>query len=251
MTSLYDELTPWYRLLDPTEDHEEEMLAYVDALAGAGVRSGDLLELGSGAGNNAHYLSRRFACTLADLSPAMLALSRELNPRCEHLEGDMRSLRLGRTFDAVVIHDAICHLTSQRDLQLALQTAFAHLRPGGAAIFAPDCLRETFVEEVSQHETSDAGRTLCCLEWVWDPDPADETCRAEYGLLLRENGRVRSVHVSEDEGLFSRAQWLAQIRAAGFEPSTFARPIEIAATEPGEPAASPYTDEVFLALRRA
>ncbi len=33
--------------------------------------------------------------------------SRELNPDCEHVLGDMRTLRLGRTFDAVFVHDAV------------------------------------------------------------------------------------------------------------------------------------------------
>ena len=71
------------------------------------MRPGTLLELGSGGGNNASHLKARFNCTLTDISPDMLALSRTLNPECEHLEGDMRTLRLGRTFDVVFIHDAI------------------------------------------------------------------------------------------------------------------------------------------------
>ena len=74
----------------------------------------------------------------------MLELSRGLNPGCEHLLGDMRTLRLGRTFDAVLIHDAVMYMTSEADLRAALETAFVHLRPGGAAVVAPDCVRETF-----------------------------------------------------------------------------------------------------------
>jgi len=35
----------------------------------------------------------------------MLELSRTINPELEHLVGDMRTIRLGRTFDAVLIHD--------------------------------------------------------------------------------------------------------------------------------------------------
>ena len=72
-----------------------------------------LLELGSGGGNNASHLKTRFDCTLTDISPEMLALSRSLNPECEHLEGDMRTLRLGREFDVVFIHDAISYLTTE------------------------------------------------------------------------------------------------------------------------------------------
>src|SRR6266446_5297728 len=52
-----------------------------------------------------------FAMTLVDLSPRMLLVSRRLNPECEHIKGDIRTLRLGRTFDVVFVHDAICHMT--------------------------------------------------------------------------------------------------------------------------------------------
>ena len=41
--------------------------------------------------------------TLTDLSEAMIAQSRTLNPDLEHVQGDMRTLRLGRTFDAVFL----------------------------------------------------------------------------------------------------------------------------------------------------
>jgi hypothetical protein len=37
----------------------------------------------------------------------MLEVSRRLNPDCEHPPGDIRSVRLGRTFDVVFVHDAI------------------------------------------------------------------------------------------------------------------------------------------------
>ena len=60
-----------------------------------------LLELGSGGGNNASYLKARFQMVLVDRSSGMLAVSRALNPECEHVEGDMRTVRLGRQFDGV------------------------------------------------------------------------------------------------------------------------------------------------------
>ena len=58
-------------------------------------------------GNNASHLSEHYACTLSDISPQMLTLSQGLNPGCEHVLGDMRTVRLGRTFDIVFVHDAI------------------------------------------------------------------------------------------------------------------------------------------------
>ena len=89
-----------------------------------------LFELGSGGGNNASYLRERFTCTLSDLSPQMLTLSRELNPGCEHVLGDMRTLRLGRSFDAVFVHDAVMYLATEDDLRSCMETAFAHTEPG-------------------------------------------------------------------------------------------------------------------------
>ena len=74
----------------------------------------------------------------------MLALSRTLNPECEHLEGDMRTLRLGREFDVVFIHDAISYLTTEEDLRAAIETAAAHVRPGGVVILTPDATTEIF-----------------------------------------------------------------------------------------------------------
>jgi len=66
-----------------------------------------LLDLGSGGGHNAAHLKLTLACTLVDIAPAMLELSRLINPECEHIEGDMRSVRLDRVFDCILIHDAV------------------------------------------------------------------------------------------------------------------------------------------------
>ena len=142
---LYDQLASWWPLLSRPADYVEEAAFYADTLRGDGDLPADtLLELGSGGGNNASHLTQHFVMTLVDPSPGMLAESRALNPGCEHLAGDMRTIRLDRVFDRVFIHDAICYMTSLDDLRRAMVTAFVHCRPGGAALFAPDHVRETF-----------------------------------------------------------------------------------------------------------
>ena len=113
-----------------------------------------MLELGSGGGNNASYLKKWFDMTLVDRSKGMIECSRKLNPECEHVEGDMRTVRLQRTFDRVFIHDAIMHMTSEAELMRALRTAFAHTRPGGATVVAPDCTRETY-SPITHHGGND------------------------------------------------------------------------------------------------
>ena len=223
---LYGALVPWYRLLDPSEDHRDEANAIAQAIEGAAAgRPQNLLELGAGAGNNALHLKRRFHCTLTDLAEPMLGLSRALNPECEHHVGDMRSARLGRSFDAVLVHDAIMYMTSQPDLRAAVETAFVHTRPGGAALFVPDCVRETFREDSALHTGDDGARSLRCLEWTWDPDPADATYTVEYAFLLRDGAAMTAVYDRHIEGLFARATWLGVLSEVGYEIVSAERPL--------------------------
>jgi len=153
----------------------------------------------------------------------MQALSRELNPECEHVAGDMRTLRLGRAFDAVLVHDAVMHMTTKEDLDAVARTAFAHTRPGGVAIFAPDCVRETFQEHAMLHAREDGARALRCLEWAWDPDPWDDTFVTEFAFLLRRGSEMKAVHDRQVFGLFSRKTWLRILGEAGFLVETPAR----------------------------
>src|SRR5919201_6339881 len=136
---LYTELADWFSLLTAPADYAEEAAFFLRLFAEAlGAPPRTLLELGSGGGNMASHYKHEVQATLTDRSPRMLALSARLNPECEHVQGDMRTVRLGRVFDAVLVHDAVCYLTSEADLRQAMMTAFLHCRPGGTAIFAPD-----------------------------------------------------------------------------------------------------------------
>jgi SAM-dependent methyltransferase len=236
---LYGELTPWYRLIDPVADHADEAAAYVAALERGGAPDGaTLLELGAGAGGNAFFMKSRFRCTLTDISPEMQALSRALNPECEHLPGDMRTLRLGRAFDAVMVHDAVAYMTTRADLAAAAATAFAHTRPGGVALFTPDYVRESFADKAELHANDDGARSLRCLEWAWDPDPADDTYTVEYAFLLRAQGDVKAVHDRHVEGLFARATWIEILSGAGYRVELVDRPFD-----------DTTTDSIFLCRR--
>ena len=128
---LYRELAAWWPLLSAPEDYAQEAEDYRKLiLEGSDGEARDVLELGSGGGNNASHLKAHFRLTLVDRSPQMLDVSRRLNPECEHVEGDMRSVRLGRTFDAVFVHDAIAYMTTEDDLRGVFATAFEHCHAG-------------------------------------------------------------------------------------------------------------------------
>ncbi len=95
---LYGELADWWPLFSPPGDYADEAAFFARVLTDASrPPPRTVLELGSGGGNNAIYLKSKFEMTLVDLSPQMLAVSRALNPECEHREGDMRTLDLRRS----------------------------------------------------------------------------------------------------------------------------------------------------------
>src|SRR5262249_20329203 len=123
---LYYDLAAWWPLISPPEEYAEEA-AYLAAVLDSAPRPvRDILDLGSGGGHVAGYLKERAALTLVDLSEQMLAVSRRLNPECAHHQGDMRTIRLGASFDAVLVHDAVDYMTSEPDLRQVIETAFAH-----------------------------------------------------------------------------------------------------------------------------
>ena len=221
---LYRELADWWPLLSTPADYAEEAAFYQRTLLDACRRPCEtLLELGSGGGNNASHLKARFRMTLVDPAPGMLAVSRALNPECEHVQGDMRTVRLDREFDAVFIHDAICYMTTEADVRRAIETAWVHCRPDGAVLFAPDHVRENFASAADCGGHDGADRALRYLEWMWDPDPSDTTYVVDYAYMLREpDGQVHVEHDRHEEGLFAREDWLRIIRDVGFEPAIVA-----------------------------
>lgn len=220
---MYDELAGWFHLLTAPSDYAEEA-EYVLRLW-RGAVEGPLesaLELGSGGGNMASHLGASVEMSLSDLSLPMLDLSRSINPGMEHRVGDMRTLRLGRTFDAVLIHDAIMYMLSEDDLRAAMETAFVHCRPGGAVVLQPDCISESFAPSTDHGghdaEPDGSGRGLRYLEWTTDPDPTDTTYQVDYAYLLREaDGSHRVVHDRHVEGVFPRRTWLRLLADVGFD----------------------------------
>ncbi len=217
---LYSDLAGWWPLMSPPSHYVEEaaelLPLLVDGPDAASART--LLELGSGGGSLAYHLKGRFALTLTDRSPEMLAISSRVNPDCEHIQGDMTSMDLGRRFDRVLVHDAIMYAIEPQAVRSTLRTAARHCRTGGRVVVVPDCVRETF-EPGTDHggEDDEDGRGLRYLEWTWDPDPTDNTFETVYAFLLRDrDGRVS---VEKDRhlcGCFPRASWLAWLEETGF-----------------------------------
>ena len=240
---LYSELASWFHLITHPDSYKEEAAHIVRLVDAARDGPADtLLELGCGGGNNASHLKARFVCTLTDVSEAMLDVSRGINPECVHIAGDMRTLRLGRSFDVVLVHDAIDYMTTEEDLRAAIETAAVHARPGGLVVLIPDAVAETFAPGTSHggHDAAD-GRSARYLEWTHHARDGETAYDVDYAVLIHEPGQP--MRVAQDRhriGLFPRSTWLAAMEAAGLDV------LDV-------PVPDPFEDEhvVFVARRSA
>jgi SAM-dependent methyltransferase len=184
--------------------------------------TGTLLDIGCGGGKNVFNLKGKFSVTGVDLSPAMLAQARALNPESTFVQGDMRTFRLGRTFDAVLMDDAISYMSCLADFVAAFRTASAHLEPGGVLIATPDVTTETFQQNktiATPGMRTEPGTALdvVFVENAYDPDPADEQYDTTILYLIRDHGQLRIETDHWTMGLFSLDTWRRVLREAGLD----------------------------------
>ncbi|MCX5659129.1 MAG: class I SAM-dependent methyltransferase [Planctomycetota bacterium] len=242
---LYADLAPLWPAFSPPAHEAREAKIVLRALrarlgpwrsSGKSANKPALLDLGCGGGHLLHHLGRHCHAVGVDLAPAMLALSARLNPDVEHHQGDMRTIRLRRRFDAVLLHDAVNYMLTPADLLAALRTAAIHLRPGCALVAMPDDVAETFTNHAWAHDAaSTPTHDLAMVTHVaTDRASASRGSAVDLAMLFllhdRERGQLDVVDDRHRLGLFPRATWERLLRRAGFGE------IEFAASSPGRPA---------------
>lgn len=230
---LYSDMASLWPLVSPPSDYAHEAAAVhrlLTRVQPALRRRGDdrptLLELGAGGGHLLHHLTDHFGITAVDLSPAMLRLSRRLNPNVSHHLGDMRSVRLRRRFDVVLVHDAVSYMLTPTDLTRLFRTARAHLKPGGQLVLMPDYIRDTFPGHDLAHDRhADGNKDITTVSLVHDPDPDDSTFELVMMFLIRSTkargGRTRTVIDRHTCGLFPLQTWQRLLKKAGFRARLF------------------------------
>ncbi len=174
---------------------EEAYLARM--LEGRSAECVSVLDLGCGTGRPIadFFMTKGCAVTGVDAAPAMIAICRERFPLATWVEDDMRSLALGRRFDAIVAWDSFFHLT--RDDQRAMFPVFGEQAASGAMLLftsgpaAGEATGDLFGEPL-YHASLDA---------------------EEYRALLQANGFGVVVHRVEDPACGGHTVWLARKEA--------------------------------------
>jgi SAM-dependent methyltransferase len=108
-----------------------------------------LLDVACGTGAHLVEMQRWYAVEGVDVSPAMLAVARTRLPGVSLREADMRTLELGKTFDAVTcLFSSIGYMHDPGELRAAIARLAAHVAPGGVLILdgwvRPDQWRDNF-----------------------------------------------------------------------------------------------------------
>lgn len=215
---LYGRLAWAFPVITPLRHYKketEQAFRLIRKAARIPVRT--LLHLGCGGGHNDHFFRRHARVTGVDLSPAMLRLARRLNPDVAYLEGDMRKVRLGRTYDAVAAWDSVNHMTGPGDLAKVFDSAYRHLEKGGVFFFLLDTDRAQFCQgSVDGYVNRGKGVKIAFIENLYDPDPRDTHYETRFVFLIR---RKSGFKVETDRfrcGLFSAGEVLALLRKRGF-----------------------------------
>lgn len=220
---LYDDLAWVWPIISPHEDYVEEVEQFVRAIQQyAHIPVESLLDLGCGGGHNDHYFQRYFKVTGIDLSEAMLTLARRLNPGVDYQVGDMRTVTVEETFDAVVIADAITYMLDEDNLQAAFANAYRCLKPGGVFCTYAEETKERF-EQNSTYSSAHQGMVndekveITLVENYYDPDPTDTTFEMSFVYLIRRAGALQVEIDRHEGGLFPMETWIRLMEKAGFE----------------------------------
>lgn len=145
MNTVFQEYSHYYDLLNTGKEYDRES-NYVLALAKREAPTlplRQILNLGCGTGCHDIYLARHgYHVTGVDRSETMLAIANRtvansaVQPLPVFIQGDITTLRLGQQFDLVLsLFHVMSYQTTAEDLLKAMETAAAHLTPGGLFIF--------------------------------------------------------------------------------------------------------------------
>jgi len=216
---LYRDLAWTWPIISPPDHYVEESEYFSRVIKeNARIEVKSLLHLGCGGGHNDHTLRKHFELTGVDISKDMLALAKKLNPEATYILGDMRTVNLGRTFDAVVCLDAIMYMLTPDDLRSVFLTAWNHLEPGGVLLVVPDLFKESFPQNRTVPFTNSVGDVeITFVENYYDPDPSDDTYESTFIFLIR---RGKKLEIEVDRhicGIFTSDTWRRLLGEVGFE----------------------------------
>jgi len=138
MSMQYTSRPDLYDLEHAHKDYAAEAARVEELIRARTPDARTLLDVACGTGMHLEHLRARFACEGVDLDEGLLSVARRRVPGVPLHRGDMRTLDLGRRFDAITcLFSAIGFVGGLDGLADAARSFAAHLEPGGVLIVEP------------------------------------------------------------------------------------------------------------------
>ena len=188
----YSDLAWTEPILAPLDEYAKETGLIINVIrehSASEVKT--LLHLGCGAGINDHSFKKHFTVTGVDISLNMLEIARILNPEVVYHQGDMRTIELGESFDAVAIPDSIGYMTTEKDLQNAIMTAHKHLKPGALLLIVTSIAKQ-FSQNNFVYTGNRGDVEITVFENNYIPRSAGTTYEATLLYLIRRQGKLEN-----------------------------------------------------------
>lgn len=205
MTDVFDAYANYYDLLYRDKDYSGEAEQVGSLIHTYNPVAKQILELGCGTGLHAIQLAKRgYQVHGVDRSSAMIANARNQVPsalagQVSHEEGDVRHIRLGRKFDAVIsLFHVASYQTSQSDIRAMIRTATEHLAAGGVFIFdfwyGPAVLNQLPEVRVKRLENDE-----CKLIRIAEPSiyPNQNMVEVNYTILATDRNSLTTKQINE------------------------------------------------------
>lgn len=230
MTKVFDAYAMYYDLLYRDKDYLGESQFVQKLLLQHDVATGDILELGCGTGKHAHTLAHMgYNIHGVDLSSSMVAGAISLIPSdlAENIifeEGDVRTLKLDRKFDAVIsLFHVASYQTTNQDIAAMLHTASKHLNSGGIFIFdfwyGPAVLTDRPSIRVKRMENEVVSITRIA-EPIMHPNENLVDVNYTVSIFNKDSGVTQSIQESHSVRYFFAPELSLMLEIAGFEISS-------------------------------
>ena len=200
----------------------EEVHALVQARR-PGART--LLDVACGTGGHLRHLKDHYEVTGVDVDEGMLVEARRHLVDVDLVEGDMRTLRLGARFDAVIcLFSAVGFMQGAKELNAAVGAMADHLHPGGVLVVdgwvRPDEWRDDFGPHV-ELATNDEMKVVR----VTRSEREGSTTTLEMHHLVATRDAVEHLVDVHRLTLFTPAEYEAALARAGLSVEVIASPM--------------------------
>jgi ubiquinone/menaquinone biosynthesis C-methylase UbiE len=200
----------------PAEDLKEIEFFTKLIKKNSGINTETLLHVGCGSGIYDFSFKKHFKVTGVDISEKMLEIAVKRNPEVDYHHGDMRTIELGKQFDAVILPESIGYMTTIEDLKKAIVTANKHLKPGGVLLICAN-IKETFKSNNFVYTGKHGDIEITIFENNYLPSDNDSIYEATIVYLIRNKGKLETYTDIHILGLFDKETWCSLLREERFE----------------------------------